>query len=324
MMTRVLVALTVIAVFWGSSVRSQDTFVYQGFCDASAAIALDADHFVVAQDEVNSLWIFRRGVPLAVREMSLNNIIGADEADIEGTTRIRDRIYWITSHGANKNGKYRENRRRFFATDISYSNGIPEISIVGVYKGLVADLIAHSALKDLGINISASSERAPESEIGLNIEGLASTPEGYLLIAFRNPRTTKGEAMILTLRNPEAVIKGYKPDFGKLHLLNLEGRGIRSIERVGNQYFIVAGPHGKAETGTFQIWTWDSDSGEVKFDKAKTDQLGDFRPEALFEIPNTRQLQLLSDDGEFKHGRDKICKEWTEGQFFRSKIISLN
>jgi hypothetical protein len=30
-------------------------------CDASAAVALDADHFVVADDENNVLRIYRRG-----------------------------------------------------------------------------------------------------------------------------------------------------------------------------------------------------------------------------------------------------------------------
>ena len=36
---------------------------YRGPCDASAAVALDADHFVVAGDEDNTLRVYRRGRP---------------------------------------------------------------------------------------------------------------------------------------------------------------------------------------------------------------------------------------------------------------------
>ena len=32
------------------------------------------------------------------------------EADIEGATRVQDRVYWITSHGANNDGEVRPSR----------------------------------------------------------------------------------------------------------------------------------------------------------------------------------------------------------------------
>ena len=41
------------------------------------------------------------------------------EADLEGATRIGDDIYWITSHGQNKNGKNRPSRHRLFATAVA-------------------------------------------------------------------------------------------------------------------------------------------------------------------------------------------------------------
>ena len=37
--------------------------VYQGVCDASAAIAVDAVHFLVAEDENDVLWIYRNDKP---------------------------------------------------------------------------------------------------------------------------------------------------------------------------------------------------------------------------------------------------------------------
>ena len=36
-------------------------FAYRGMCDASAAVALDAGHFVVANDERNTLRVYKRG-----------------------------------------------------------------------------------------------------------------------------------------------------------------------------------------------------------------------------------------------------------------------
>jgi hypothetical protein len=32
---------------------AQERFVYRGICDASAAVALDKEYFVVASDEIN-------------------------------------------------------------------------------------------------------------------------------------------------------------------------------------------------------------------------------------------------------------------------------
>ena len=37
--------------------------VYEGVCDASAAIAVDAIHFLVAEDENDVLWIYRNDKP---------------------------------------------------------------------------------------------------------------------------------------------------------------------------------------------------------------------------------------------------------------------
>jgi hypothetical protein len=41
-------------------------------CDASAAVALDAGHFVVGDDEHNTLYIYRRGQAQAVASLNLS------------------------------------------------------------------------------------------------------------------------------------------------------------------------------------------------------------------------------------------------------------
>jgi hypothetical protein len=142
---------------------------------------------------------------------------------------------------------------------------------------------------------------APESKRGFNIEGLAATPDGDLLIGFRNPRPGK-EAVVIPLKNPAKVVDvGKKPVFGKPRLLDLEGRGIRSIERINDTYVIVAGPHGKATESDikppFALFTW---SGKAKAEPLMMKNVEipkDFSPEAVFEIPGSPNMLLLSDDG---------------------------
>src|SRR5262245_53502588 len=43
----------------GQSPASGLEFVHTGLCDASAGVALDADHFAVADDENNTLCVYR-------------------------------------------------------------------------------------------------------------------------------------------------------------------------------------------------------------------------------------------------------------------------
>ncbi|WEF34392.1 hypothetical protein [Pseudoduganella chitinolytica] len=83
--------------------------VYRGICDASAAVALDADRFVVADDEVSVLKIYRfdtPGLPLPGEDVDLHAFLGGkEEADLEGGALVGDTAYWIGSHGADGDGK---------------------------------------------------------------------------------------------------------------------------------------------------------------------------------------------------------------------------
>src|SRR5947209_6845962 len=70
--------------------------VYRGLCDASAAVALGADHFVVGDDEHNVLKVYRRGQPDPAAEVPLQSFLGTKkdkESDIEGAAAIGSRIF---------------------------------------------------------------------------------------------------------------------------------------------------------------------------------------------------------------------------------------
>jgi hypothetical protein len=89
-----------------------------GTSDASAGAAVSENMFVAADDENNTLRIYQIDNPTnAVFSVDLTEFLAAasknPEADIEGATAIGNRIYWITSHGRNKDGKMRPSRYRF-------------------------------------------------------------------------------------------------------------------------------------------------------------------------------------------------------------------
>lgn len=296
-----------------------------GMCDASAAVSLDASLFVVGNDEDNILRVYKHdesGAPIYSQDLSEFLQINPEspEADIEAATRIGNRIYWITSHGANKNGKYRPNRRRFFATDIE-SNG--NLKPVGTpFFDFVQVLDNSEGLKDYHLGDAAKT--APKSEGGLNIEGLASTPAGELLIGFRNP-IPNAKALLVPLKNPKEVIEGdKKPILGKPILLDLAGLGIRSIDYspIKNTYFIIAGSYDSNDNFQFYQWSGNASDAPILINGVSFNGLN---PEELIVYPEEKtRIQILSDDGAEKLN-GQACKDLKNPQdkSFRSIWINL-
>lgn len=299
---------------------------YFGLCDASAAVALGARHFVVADDDRHVLTLYQRGKPEAVTCVELLGNSGeclpkakakATKSDIEGAARIGDRIYWISSHARNQDGEIKVQRRQFFATDMLTSAPSPTVSAATPpYTRLVEDIAAEPRFAVLG----SASKRAidPEMPGGLNIEGLAATPDGQLLIGFRNPLSARKEALLLPLRNPAAVIdQAAKPVFGDLIALDLGERGIRSIDFVNSRFAIIAGPLGDKKSGKgFALYTWSGKVADSPQQVRKID-FSDMHPEALFAVAGKNEIYVLSDDG-------NQCKDTKPGEkSFRGFSLTL-
>jgi hypothetical protein len=199
----------------------QSILVYRGTSDASAAVAISDDMFIVADDENNVLRVYRTDKDAArtrflenmpLLSYDLTDFLGVEqdhpEADIEGATMVAEgprgagtqRIYWITSHGRNKDGKMRPNRYRFFATAIKVEDENVTIRPVGTpYRTLVHDLIKTERMRHLGLDEATrfdaadlkkeDREKLAPKEQGLNIEALCASADGKTLyIGFRNPR----------------------------------------------------------------------------------------------------------------------------------------
>ena len=316
-------ALLLVVVCCGACVgvggeQGRKILVYRGASDASAAVAVGEDMFVVADDENNILRIYKTaGGVLPVYSYDMSDFLRTErdhpEADIEGATKVGQRVYWITSHGRNKDGKFRPNRYRFFATEIKVRDGNVTIQPVGrPCTTLVRGLLSAATLRNLGLAEAAGvgarlSKKelkvlAPKKE-GLNIEGLCASVDGRTLyIGFRNPRpvdksTGRASALVVPLDNAALVIeKGEAPVFGEPLLWDLGGLGIRAMEFSPFQraYFVVAGAFDG--NPVFALYRWSGKRQEAP-EPAKQLIHSNFGPEALIPFEGSEKLLLLSDDG---------------------------
>src|SRR5689334_17038771 len=213
-----LAVLTLPALRSAGAAQLSPAVIYYGMCDASAAVALGTNFFVVANDEDNALRVYRRhpgALPAATVDLSrFLSVKGkSPETDIEGAAQVGNRIYWITSHGRNARGKDSPDRHRFFATDVIVSPDEVKLIPVGrPYTHLLLDFALDARLRRFGL--IPASRVAPKEYGGLNIEGLTSMPDGALLLGFRNP-IPAGKALLLPLLNPGGLLAGETARLGE-------------------------------------------------------------------------------------------------------------
>jgi hypothetical protein len=271
---------------------------YSGMRDASAAVAVSSNLFIVADDEKNTLRLYsaeHAGPPL--KEFDFDAFLEVSskspEADLEGAALLGKRAFWIGSHGRNKNGKERSNRCRLFATDIAIDNGEVSLTPVGKPCKRLLDDLAHDS-RFVDFQFAEAATRAPKEPGAINIEGLSATPEGHLLIGFRNP-VPGGKARLIPLLNPNEVIEGKPPQFDLAIQLDLDGLGIRDMAYFDGAYFIIAGPWHSG--GKFEFYRWAGGSAAPQ--KLSVKHLGDYSPEAIIIYPQNgfHEIQILSDDG---------------------------
>ena len=302
---------------WSIPVTAKTFKIFYEIADASAAVALAPDLFVVADDETNKLRVYDMNNPGfgAIADAKIGDFLNIDpchpETDIEGATWFNGRIFWITSHGRNADGKYWYSRYQFFATTVTLEGNELKVAVDGNYTNLIDDLIAYDSVYNLGladaigvvdghIDTNDIPDLAPKDK-GLNIEGLSAAADGSsMLIGFRNPRPKpedKKLGLIIRLNNPEAVVlSGEVPDFSPPLAVDLDGFGIRSIEysHTLGQYLIIAGSQKSGSEKPLQtLYKYHMATGLLT-------KMADFpfiTPEAMFQFPGNNDIHLLSDDG---------------------------
>jgi hypothetical protein len=280
---------------------------YSGSADASGAVSLGTNFFVVGDDEDDTLRVYRRhggGDPVAsVCLTNWENLyvpgVKKKELDLEAAARLGDKVFWLGSHSNNKEGKIAPDRRQLFATTITETNGEFHITLAGrPYRNLIADFAEDPRLRDFELAEAAAKGTAPKSAGGLNLEGLCATPDGHLLLGFRNP-IPHGRALLVPLLNPEGVLVNERARLGDPILLDLQGRGIRDLILVGDEYFIIGGDYRsehKRSALVSQLYQWAGGSALPR----RVAGFPELNPEVLIAYPDTgrTELQILSDDGQ--------------------------
>lgn len=324
-----ILAVTIVLTVGSPPVWSQDVSpsitICQGMCDASAVALVSAEHFLVADDEDNILRVYSRtqgGAPLETTDLSQFLHVEAEspEVDLEGAAPAGDRVYWISSHARNKNGKDRPARRRLFATTLTHTNGAIVIKPVGLpYEHLLDDLLREPRLQPF--RLAAAALRPPKAKNALNIEGLCATPEGHLWIGFRNP-VPQGKALLVPLVNPSDLLEGRPARFGEPLLLDFGGLGIRSLARAGDRYFIIAGSFDG--DGPSHLFEWNGGTDVPR--KMPHAGLTGLNPEAVesFTLNGVEHLIVVSDDGTLKIGGAE-CKALKDPnlKYFRATTLKL-
>jgi predicted extracellular nuclease len=336
-----------------ASVAPTTTRFHTGTSDASTAVAVDSEYMLVADDEDQKLRLYDRydsGLPVAsfdfTSALGLTDLSGGvpREVDIEASTRVGNRIYWLASHSNSSGGNNRPNRSRLFATDISGTGAATTLTFVGSYSTLKSELLAWGDANGYDFTASAAVGNIPEDPQldGFNIEGLTMAPNGTTAyVAFRAPNvptSNRTKALIAPITNFADLVTGAATSatIGAPIELDLGGRGIRSIDRnSNNQYVIIAGPADGA-TGTapkdFRLYTWTGNAGDAPVlratDLTALNTAGSF--ESIVEVPDsltdTTQIQLLVDNGDTQwYGTSTISKDLPQDNFqkFRSELVTL-
>lgn len=252
-------------------------------CDGSAVVALQDGYFLSASDEDNVIRLYKQGATATlVSRFDLSTFLKPElnrrkrpkEVDIEGVARIGTTLYWIGSHGNDRQGNTEESRNRLFATRLSGEGTAIKVAPVGApYTEL------HSAFATLPAQFAAALgptvRRLAPNAGGINIEGLAATPEAALLIGFRSP-LVEGKALVVRLTNPGDVVeKQAKPVLDAPVLLDLGGLAIRALEPKANPkegYWIMAGP--VKDEGPSVLYEWPLGGAPTRVSTVQVPQAG--------------------------------------------------
>lgn len=282
---------------------------YSGICDASSAVPFGDGHFLALDNRSERLRLYRSGRlnPVAVSDPlgpSLG-LHGTDQADLEAAARIGNLIFITGSHSDHK-GKIAPNRHLLFAAHVSRVEDRLAVTIVGQpYRLLRADIEAHPVVRAAGDDF--------------NIEGLAASPDGALLVGLRDPKleqdrpdgSGKAEmALVVAILNPQDLLQGRRAALRTVDVLDLHGGGIRSLEYdpAGKRYLVLAG---RTDDDTYRVFDWSGPGSSSVTPVSTPDWLSvakDLTPEALFLDGDG--VYALSDDGDVELGGDgTACKD---------------
>ncbi len=287
------------------------TVKYRGLCEASAAAVMDDTHFIVASDDKDSVAVYQSDGKLKERiPVNWSDDLGK-LSDIEGAVKIGRTTFWITSHSLTDSRKRKKKRFKLFAT--VNENGKP-VEVGKKAKDL------EEVLRVILANVVPEANIGDETKSTLNIEGLAATPAGELLVGLRAPLSKDREALVVNLGDPFILVglpaneQQVDSAFPQVSRVQLGGRGIRSLELLplaDSQFGIIAGASGKEET-SFAFFKWDGSNNVSEVDGI---DFKDMQPEAMIAWPDGL-ISIFGDNGDVcqdKKGPGDNVNSWFPG-----------
>jgi Leucine-rich repeat (LRR) protein len=266
-------------LYLASKATTPTSHVLLGMSDASTAIAVGDGHLLVADDEKRNIRLYdaeKSGREVA--EFALpkdSQTPGQAEMDTEASARKGDKIYWIGSHGKDKDGKVQAGRALILETTLTGSGANAKLTRTGRdVRHVLNDLRNWDNLHDqrFGIETAINENSGPSATAinGLNIEGAEFSRDGKeLYLAFRSPLSPAvvgGKALMIPITNLEALVAGTETltQFGEPLLFDLGGDSIREIRKNdAGEYLILSAPAGapdsSAPPSTQTLWAWNGD-----------------------------------------------------------------
>jgi uncharacterized repeat protein (TIGR02543 family) len=332
-----------------ASANPSKTFFHSNSSDASGASAVDSNYMFVTDDENNFIRLYsRKNSGKELYSLDVSSAVGASaECDLEASSssvkfNAGKRIYFMGSLGNNKSGVIKADRNKVIATEVSGDSSNATLTVKSYSNQFRTALISWGDANGWGFTASAASGMIPKQIYGFNVEGLSITTGGdTAYIGFRAPcvpvkgvtptAANRKYAIIAPINNFETIMNGNgnvstTPVTGEPILFDLEGLGIRSIERVGNarmpngqgNYLIVAGLY--TGGGSPVVYLWD---GIVPFNSGKTPITTTSPVSKLIKL-NLAGLQNLvqtSSDGSLEGHPEAMIVD-TAGNEMRIALIS--
>ena len=282
--------------------------LFEGALDGSAGVDVGGGFFVSATDENNKLRLYeiKGGPPRKMLDVGVDAAVKralglkkVKECDFEGAAKMGDLIFWIGSHGRDKDAKKKKERQVLLATKLTGAGKHAKLEIAGkVYTQLIDDFLKSPALAPF--DLAKAATLRPNDEGGLNIESLAAD-HGKLWIGFRNPKSGNKDALLVPLLNPQKMIsRGARAKLGDPLLLNLNGLGVRDMVAWNDGFLIIAGDfvdrfEPDAKPSRVFWWQPGTDPKDVGVD------FHDLNPEAIVIMRDgdNARILILSDDGKY-------------------------
>lgn len=182
-----------------ASTTPTTTYWHTGYADASAAIALDDDFMVMADDEKNNLYVMNRkqsGLP--IKTYYFGDLLGLTdgsvgdykEVDVEACVRSRttaNKVYWLGSmSNAGSSNVYKVNSNKLFATTITGTSTATSFSVNGYYSNLRQRLIIWGDANGYNFTSSTTNGHDAKTIDGFNVEGMTIGPDNTTLTRWRS------------------------------------------------------------------------------------------------------------------------------------------